>query len=581
MRFLVFTLCTLISISLSAQKVSPKKLVKVAEEFMAEGKFSDAGEAYGAAYDVKKDKEKWAYDAGYAHFRARNYSKALKYFRPISKDNAQWPLAGFFYAKSLKAIGSFEKAARSFRKFKNNWQGDPNHDLLGMVENEILGCEQALTMEGAAMNMEITPLDFNTESEEFAPTPFSDDIIYFSTDSEGTVQIQRSQFTNGSWSVPIEANLPQGPTGHTCQGVFNPDQTAFYFTVCMDDRPWESRDAVCEIYGTMKQNGSWTSPEKLRDYIKMDGQTATQPCVAHADGMEYLYFTADREGGQGGMDIWFCNREIGSETFDFSFPENAGPVVNTAGDEFSPFFDSEEKTLYFSSNGHPNLGGFDIFSSTGSGMKWMKPQQMPMPVNSSLDDYYYKKAPGSDVAFFASNRPTIAWERTTDDNVFQVGVVTNVLAQISGDLFDQSSSKLVENATLMMHQVDEMGQSSLLTTEHVVDGTFEIPVRVGFNYMLEVVAEGYAAQSREVKSDELMQGTVVTADFQLSPSSVADVVTTMEPKNDIDAYTSGALADTKLEEINEWNEEEVDTWVEKTKETISMPDVVSTESVVS
>lgn len=526
MKNFILVFCLLFAYAATAQKPNVKKLVKAGEEYNKAGEFAKAAEAYASAYDVKKDKEKLAYEAGYAYFRSRNYDKALKYFRPISKESEQWPLAGFFYGKCLKAIGMYDQAAIAFRGFRRKYPGASTDQVLEMADMEIKGCDLASELASIPNDKSIFSLSLNTNFNEFAPVPFSEDILYFSTDVNGNTQLKRTQFTGGTWSDPVEPNLPKGPAGNTCNGAFSPDQSSFYFTVCLTGTAWDSRDASCEIYGTKRKNNTWTAPEKLRDYLKMDGNTATHPTVVHADGKEWLYFVSDRTGGQGGLDIWYTTREINSESFDFTFPENIGNVINTPGDEFSPFYDVESEKLFFSSNGFPNLGGFDIYSTRGKGMKWSEPIHQGIPLNSSADDYYYQKAPGGAIAFFTSNRSTDDWETTTDDNIFQLGLVSNPLAQIEGRVLNRDNMEPVPGASVMIRQVGANGSEILMTTQYTVEGGYQVPLMTGKNYKLEALAEGYAANAILVEAIDLNPNKTLTRDIYLHAQSLTDLAET-------------------------------------------------------
>ncbi|MCL2328510.1 MAG: OmpA family protein [Bacteroidetes bacterium] len=149
---------------------------------------------------------------------------------------------------------------------------------------------------------------------------------------------------------------------------------------------------------------------------------------------EIVFFSSDRKGGFGGFDIWYC---LKNEQGEFGEPINAGAAINSAGDEICPFFDAAHERLYFSSDWHAGLGGFDIFyAKCGFGsvviersrnaqppvvrslsgaettfvLQFTTPQNMGTPVNSSFNDFYYKHL--SDKAYFTSNRPQKKPEKT-------------------------------------------------------------------------------------------------------------------------------------------------------------------------
>src|SRR4029079_8758136 len=99
------------------------------------------------------------------------------------------------------------------------------------------------------------------------------------------------------------------------------------------------------------------------------------------------YFVSNRPNGRGGLDIWYT--QFDSKKKEYNTPKNAGTKINTAGDEFTPFYDSDLSTMYFSSDGWPGLGGLDIFKSNGELKNWSTPENIGSPLNSGSDDLYY------------------------------------------------------------------------------------------------------------------------------------------------------------------------------------------------
>ena len=204
----------------------------------------------------------------------------------------------------------------------------------------------------------------NTLEDEFAPLPYSDDILYFSSTSGNKINMYRSQRQSGVWTPAVIPDLPKVSLGVVCNGSFSPDNSRFYFTVCNSGKAWKGVKTECDIYVTKKNDNTWSSPQKLHDYIRDNGKTATHPFIIHQGNEEILFFVSDRDGGFGGLDIWFTKRQIKADDIDFTLPKNAGPMVNTMGDEVSPFYNDLKETLYFSSNGHPSIGGYDFSSDT-------------------------------------------------------------------------------------------------------------------------------------------------------------------------------------------------------------------------
>jgi len=189
----------------------------------------------------------------------------------------------------------------------------------------------------------------------------------------------------------------------------------------------------CEIFITQRDDQGWSAPKKLNKGINKTGATATQPFVVHKDGQEVLYFVSDRTGGQGGLDVW-------SEKLDFARPRNCGKTINSMADEMTPYFDMDENTMYFSSNGKSNIGGFDVFKSKNTGdNEWAKPENMGLPYNSNADDYYFRKY-SERGGYVVSNRK-FGLEKTTfsHDDIFGFSMPTERM-MASGKVMDMKTN---------------------------------------------------------------------------------------------------------------------------------------------
>jgi OOP family OmpA-OmpF porin len=166
------------------------------------------------------------------------------------------------------------------------------------------------------------------------------------------------------------------------QGVasFTADGNRIYFT------KWKKEKGriISNIYYIINRGDSgWTRPVLL-PRVNIEGFSSKQPFCS-ADGV-YLYFASDRPGGSGGFDIWYAQIYEDGSADD---PVNAGPGVNTAGEEQAPFYHTSSGTMVFATNGRLGMGGYDLFSVKGSDKAWGVPRNMGYPINSSRDDIYF------------------------------------------------------------------------------------------------------------------------------------------------------------------------------------------------
>ena len=160
-------------------------------------------------------------------------------------------------------------------------------------------------------------------------------------------------------------------------------------------------DLDCSLWNTEKAKGTWKKPVLLSSVINMKGSSAMQPCLVQLPDYEVLYYVSDRPGGYGKLDIWYSISQNGH----YQEPVNLGPVINTDGDEVTPYYDKTHNVLYFSSDEHHSMGDFDIFCSEGALGSWQPVKHLEKPINSVYNDFYFAVNQDGKSAFLSSNRP--------------------------------------------------------------------------------------------------------------------------------------------------------------------------------
>jgi hypothetical protein len=412
----------------SAQTYS--SLLKNANESFDKGNFSEAGEQYEQAARLKENKPETMYKAAECYYRIRNYVRAVACYDLAKDEFKKHELAGLRYARSLKQTEQYEPAIEAFKNFGRKYRGARKSQVIAVVQNDIKGCELAMQMAAAKTatgTVKSLPDGINTPANDFAPLPWSSDLLYYSGFVGKKVSLLRSMREGANWQQADSARgLPESVTSRFGNGVFSADGKRFYCTQC-DEAPQNERAGnglrtQCAIFGLRYESGRWSEPERLRSYINMPNHTSMHPCIAQEQNRELLFFASDREGGFGGLDLYACARPLESAEFDFSFPQNLGEIINTGGDEISPYYEPNVQTLWFSSNGQISLGGLDIFKTTLNAGKWSKPENPGWPLNSPADDLFFSKIMNDKKggAFFVSNRSVEGRKPgTADEDIFE------------------------------------------------------------------------------------------------------------------------------------------------------------------
>lgn len=304
----------------------------------------------------------------------------------------------YYLGMSYQSNRQFEKALEFFSEAKKR-----NKKITEQVDKKIRQSQFADSLTRIPSNVVVENIgkEINSSFHEYSPLVSADGntLIFTSNrpDESGSgntipsyEDIYISKRNGGIWSLPrkISANI---------NIKFN-DAAAFLTA--------DGRTLVLyyeygggDIYTSTLQGDEWTKPVQLNENINT-------PLFWEASGFlttdgKKLYFTSNRPGGMGNMDIYVSEME---RTGDWGVAENLGPVINTQGREDSPALDPDGSTLYFSSDGHPNMGGMDIFKSELQDGKWQKPVNLGYPINSVEDDSFFALAGDRRSAYFSTLR---------------------------------------------------------------------------------------------------------------------------------------------------------------------------------
>ena len=352
------------------------------------------------------------YRGGEAAMELKVYEEAKDLFAriPTERREGDYLKTDYYLGAAKKSLAKYEEAIFHFQTFirkailKDSFWANA-------AKGEIEKCQWALSNGQPPANIEVKRLGdhVNTIASDFAPYRFADKLYFSSTfPPENT---ERSVVRIFSTVKESSARLDEVNTNekgfHSSHTSLTLDGQRMYFTICENGE--HINEFHCKIYYRDKNyDGSWSTLAALPRHINLRGYTTTQPSIAYdrSLGKEVLFFSSNRPGGYGGMDIWVSeineDRQRGITKFEEPYPL----PFNTEGDDITPFFHYQSQQLYFSSNGVEGLGGFDIFhiDKDRSGV-WSIPENLGAPVNSSYDDLYYSFHSASRKGYFASNRP--------------------------------------------------------------------------------------------------------------------------------------------------------------------------------
>lgn len=512
----------------SLKYLSPKQSKNMAKNAEKFGDIYSAIAFYEKYCASKTDDIDALYNLAELYRQSRDYTNALRSYKNVySAEPDKYPKSLYYLALMQKMTGDYKAAIESFEKFKKEFKID---ELKKILKSDIEGCNLAEQLMTNELNVEISHLDttINKAYIEFAPQLISenkmlysslksDTLIYFDIEEQKKPvrKLYVAENKNNKWTGGKEFEGPFNAENiNTGNGTFSPDGKRFYFTRCQTD--WQNK-VICSIYMSINENGEWQEPKMLENGINNPAYTSTQPTIGSETkkGLEIIYFVSDCPGGKGGMDLWYAYYDI--EKNYFKEPKNLGSKINTEGDEITPYFDQNNHTLYFSSNGLPGLGGFDIFKSSGELNKWSQPENIGYPVNSSYDDLYYTITKNRKEAFLTSNRPGVTSLKspTCCDDIFAIKYLDLFIVKTQGNVFqikgenDQIDDKYIQSnlsdsSLVSLFLIDDDNTEILLRTDTTnALGEFEFELDREKNYKVVASKDGFFNKSTSLTTKNI------------------------------------------------------------------------------
>ena len=519
MKKAVYIIVCLLLTAVAAGCRTPK--LSEADAQFQRGEYYDASVTYKKVYNKLRKKEERPQRGEVAFKMGRCYrllnmsarasaafQNALRYEYPDS-------ITHFMLAQALHADGKYAAALRSYDKYLEFCPDD------SLAINCAEGCRtaQEIRARGSRYVVKQAKL-FNSRRADFCPMYLGADCdqIYYTSTTEKATGDKKSEITGmknadvffskknekGEWErpEPVEGEL----NTEFDEGIvaFSPDAQTMYLTKAR--RELNAPTSV-EIYTSTRSDAKWSAPVKFEitaDTLSTFGHPAVSP-----DG-EYLYFVSDMPGGYGGKDIWRISLKERQGSL-----VNLGPDINTEGNDDFPYVRSDG-SLYFSSDGHPGMGGLDIFRATAVGdpadLRW-KVENMGFPINSAGDDFGITFGKGED-GFFSSNRG----DARGYDHIYSFEY-DPVRITIEGLVMDKDEEP-VKNAIIRIVGNDGSNQKEVARD----DGSFSFALQRGVKYVMLAGAKGYLNQKQEFASDSTMEDANYWVEFILPSISKPSVV---------------------------------------------------------
>lgn len=486
--------------------------MKKGDKFYALGEYYDASVKYKKAYSATPAKEratrgKRALKLADCYRRINYAQRAIAAYNNVLRYGQADSTTHLYLAQQLMKNGNYKEAARHFRTALDSMPG------CRLAEVGLRSAEMAPKWKEVGSQYTVKRENFfNSRRADYSPMLAGDDNdqLYFTSTRNNVKGDELSGITGtkngdifvsvkdekGKWTKPedIDTELNSAFDEGVCS--FTPDGKTMYLTQCVTDPSYPRYATICTSARSDAAWGKSTPLEITRDTLSSYAHPAVSP-----DG-QWLYFTSDMPGGMGGLDLW----RVRLTTSGVGGVENLGPPVNTEGDEMFPTF-RPNGDLYFSSDGHPGMGGLDIYiarpDTVGGGWTIEHPGY---PLNSSGDDFGMTFEGLLNQGFFSSNRGDgKGW-----DHIYSF-VNPEIVQTVKGWVYEQEGYEL-PNA--LVYMVGNDGTNLKLSVKG--DGSFTQQIRPNVDYVLLGTCKGYLNHKEQLRVEPVTESAEYVLQFPLA-----------------------------------------------------------------
>lgn len=509
----MFKLALIILLCFSFQFLYSQKLIKSGDAALEREQYSQAISYYQSQINKKRNSKhilgEASFKIGYCYKKLSLPENASDYFRNAIKNEFEDPLVYLFYGESLQMLQKYDSALVQYEIFQSL---APEHKLANKGVESIKFTFESLNnpsryevkVVGMLNSAEYDYCPFyevrNKRKIFFTSTRYAPTHVSISPESGEFCSnlFYAEQDKDGKWSDPIIVPGLVNTSDEEGAACLNHKSSNLYFTRCKYDK---NLDKGCRIY-VAKRVGSYWGQIKEVDIPGIPiGISIGHPAIS--DDELTLYFVADSLlGGLGGKDIYKVVRERKNQPF--GPPQNLGDYINTEADEVHPYIRSNGD-LYFSSDGHPGMGGFDIFRAkhiSGTKYNLFNPGS---PINSSHDDFGIVFIGMREEGFLSSRR--IGGMGKTD--IFHF-VLPELRFTVSGTIYDKKTNEVMPNVDIQVMNDEYVLMDTQSSDEN---GFYEIDLIPENNYIIFYKIKGYSIEKAFVETKTLTESKHFTRDI--------------------------------------------------------------------
>lgn len=488
------------------------------------------------------------YKMGICFLHSTQKFKALEYleFADRTKEEGEFEDLDFYIAQAYQLDGNWDEAVTRYQAYKETLD-EKDKAQRYFINKKIGECRTGKELSENPKRVWIDNLgpEINTQYPEFGPVISADNrMLYFTSrrpDSFGGASDETGfhyediyyseREYEGEWQLSKNIGAPVNTESHDATVGLAPDGKSLltYHGI--------SRKDGNVLITKQDESGNWIQTENIGDNINTKYH---ESAATLSFDEKTLFFVSDKPGGYGAHDIYMSRWD--EEKKEWGKAENVGPTINTEFEEKGVFFHPDNKTLYFSSEGHKTMGGLDIFKSeynaeTG---EWTEPENIGAPINTPDDDVYFVVSGNERYAYYSSYRAGGYGEKDIYKITFLGPKKEPLLASVelsNGDLDDENSdvvSVFDKKKVIILKGtvIDGKSKEPLMAEVTIIDtktnkkigdlisnedGSYMVVVEAGKSYAISSTATGYTIASKNISTTNKDSGKELTVDLELFP----------------------------------------------------------------
>jgi outer membrane protein OmpA-like peptidoglycan-associated protein len=458
----------------------------------------------------------------------------LWYRQAIFLPDDRFPDTRFYYAVALMNNAKYDDAVKQFDQYSEPLDASSKEFL--RATRCSAGCVFAQDSNSVKREVIVTQLDsiINAGTAVFSATYYGDpDELLFTAAKAGNVStpeltklgldaystdVFTAQKMNGKWATPqpvTSSNADLNTTMNEGAAMVSFGKENLFFT------RWSADGKECAIFMCKNVGDKWLAPKRLDANVNAAGCRNMMPFFSN-DGST-LYFVSDRQGGQGGLDIWSVQMD---DDGNCSPAKNLGPIINTADDEITPFYHFTSSTLFYSSNGMGGFGGFDVVKSSfnADDSTWAQSKNLEAPFNSSRDDAYFVLDRLQQHGYFSSDREPCSSCGPGGGYCYRAYQFSNepLVFSIHGHVYNSLTNEPIEGSLVTFKDIRGNVEPSFVISDSA--GYYEADLVLGEELYIKAQKNKFFGDATNISTVGLTDDTVFVHDFYLTPIPLGEIV---------------------------------------------------------